>query len=312
MSKIPFPLPFKSLRTVSGGKPASYLIGAMYTRSHSDRAARLSASCEKFGLPYVVHEVPAVHRSISPKGTDDLSFTKANFIQHLLTAHGKPILYVDADCEFLSEPVLIDQLVKARYDFAIYNWFADDYVDAFVPIELKNDPAGPPIQNRYYRFSHGMDVYTTTQLRCSGLVQLYRNSRAARAMLARWHRVVGTFPGCADDECLDFTFNNMRRSSWLPWFLKTSWLPKSYARYLWWIHTEPVINHPDHPQPNTNFKLIKDPSGRNSFYPSLMARRTAAPPIPRDAIVDAERQLICENRDGWAVAVRPLNQKFWV
>jgi hypothetical protein len=312
MNEIGFPLPFSSLRTISGGRPGSYLIGAMYTASYSEKAARFAASCEKFALPYVLHEVPTVHRSISARGSDNLSFTKANFIHHLLTSHRKPILYMDADCEVLSEPVLIGELVKARCDFAIYNWFADEYVDAFIPIELKSDPDGPPIGNRYYRFSHGMDVYTTTQLRCSGLVQLYRNSRAALAMLGRWHGVVATFPGCADDECLDFAVNNLRRSSWLSWFLRTSWLPKSYARYLWWIHTEPVINHPDRPQPVMNFTLIKDPMGRHSFYPSLMTRRTAAPPLPRDAVIDTQLNLICEIRDGQAVPIRPTDQKFWV
>lgn len=127
-----FPLPFKSNRSLTGGRGGAYLVGSMFTASYSQKAARLAASCEKFGLSFEIHEVPTIHRSISPAGTDDLSYTKPNFIRHLIASHRKPVLYVDADCEFVADPVAISCLVDERCDFAVYNWCADDCTDQFL------------------------------------------------------------------------------------------------------------------------------------------------------------------------------------
>jgi hypothetical protein len=43
-------------------------------------ARRLARSCERLGLPYSVSRAPAVHPSISMRGTGDLRFTKPSFI----------------------------------------------------------------------------------------------------------------------------------------------------------------------------------------------------------------------------------------
>src|SRR5690348_10276211 len=91
------PLPFASIRTISGGASAPFIVGTMFTSSYAAEAPRLAGSCERFGLQYELHEVCAVHRSISTRGSDDLSCTKANFIRHLIASHRKPVLYVDAD-----------------------------------------------------------------------------------------------------------------------------------------------------------------------------------------------------------------------
>jgi hypothetical protein len=318
MTSVAFPLPFTSLQTISGQGRRSYVIGAMYTAGYSEKAARLTASCERLGLPYALHEVPSVHRSISPHGTEDFSYTKANFIHHLLATHKKPVLYVDADCEFVSEPTLISELVNSGCDFAIYNWLADEYTDALIPVELDDgamvtpwSPGTQQAKSRFYRFSHGIDGFTMSQLMCSGPVQLYRNSWSARAFLSRWHQVVATFPGCADDECLMFAFNNIGRSSWLSWGLKVAWLPKAYARYPWWIYVEPVINHPEFPQPGSNFAAIQDMKGRRSIYPSRIEWRDPIRLFPRDCVVDTQEKMICELHDGRLVPIRPIDQKLW-
>src|SRR5688572_17413831 len=99
-----FPLPFNSVRQISGGREGRYVVGAMFTASYAEKAERLAASCERFGLQYAIHEVQVIHRSIYILGADDLAYTKANFIHHLLVTHGKPVLYLDADCEFVAEP----------------------------------------------------------------------------------------------------------------------------------------------------------------------------------------------------------------
>src|SRR5690242_12526579 len=120
-----FPIPFKSLRVIRGGKEGPYVVGSLFTASYAAKADRLIASCEKYGLPYTVHEVPTVHASISEKGTDDIGYTKPNFIRKLLAEHKRPILFVDADCEFMAEPTLINEYVRTGCDFAVYNYCAD-------------------------------------------------------------------------------------------------------------------------------------------------------------------------------------------
>jgi hypothetical protein len=305
----PFPLPFKSLRTISGGGNKPFIVGAMFTAAYSQEAARLAASCEKFSLPYVLHEVPAVHSSISFRGSADLSFTKANFIRYLLRTHKKPVLYLDADCEFVARPDLITELVRSGCDFAVYNWFADEYTDMFKPLEIAPAEA-PPIKGRFFRCAGGIDWYSTTQLKCSGLVQFYGNSLAARALLSRWHRTVASFAGCADDQCLDFTHNNLGKSSWLYWLLKTRWLPKAYARIAFWIYAEPVINHRAYPG-TSEFRKIKDPRGRKQRYRSLMEKREVRL-FPRDCIIDTEQGQMCRLVDGQIVPVGRTECKFWL
>ena len=307
-----FPIPFKSLRTIGGGKEGSYVIAAMFTAAYSAKAERLAASCEQFGLPYVIHEVPMVHRSVSGRGTDDLSYTKPNFIRCLLAAHKKPVLYLDADCEFVSQPELIDQLVRTRCDFAIYNWCADEYTDCFVPIELSLSANEPPIKNRFYRFEGSIDLFANRQLVCNGLVQFYGNSVAARALLSRWHRTIATFPGCPDDAALAFTFNNLTKRSWLAWLLKVQWLPKSYARISWWIYAKPIINHADLPGRSTSFTKINDPRGRKQFYQSQMEHREPVRLLPRDCIIDTEQHMACKLVDGRLVPIGPTDQTFWL
>lgn len=307
----PFPLPFRSLRTIGGGGEQSFIIGGMFTPAYADKAARLAASCEKFSLSYEVHEVPAVHSSISAQGSPDPSFTKANFIHHLLEKHRKPVLYVDADCEFVAQPDLILELARSRCDFAIYNWLVDDYTDIFKPVEFFKDGIKTS-SKRFYRYNGGVDWYSTTQLVCSGLVQFYRNSPAARALLARWQQTIMVFPGCADDQCLDFTYNNLGRRSWLYWFLKTRWLPKAYARIAFWIYAEPVINHPEIPALEDTFVRISDPAGRQRRYQSGLRRKKGGCPIPRDCIVDTEKGLLCRHVDGKIVPFVRTGQKFWL
>ena len=308
-----FPIPFKSLRTLSGGNGGSYIVGAMFTAAFLSKAERLAASCARHGLSYTLHEVPTVHRSISSHGTDDPTYTKANFIHFLLTAHRKPVLYVDADCEFSSAPELIEALARSRCDFAIYNWFADRYTDSFIPIELDSSASAPLAKRRYYRFlARGEAFFTNAQLKCSGLVQFYRNSLAARGLLARWYRTIVTFPGCADDAALNFTFNNLTRLSWLSWLLRVQWLPKSYARIAWWIYEEPVINHPELPTRSIWHAEIKDPQGRKEFYFSRMEPRKPVGLFPRGYIIDAEQRMLCKLEDGRVVPIGPIGKTLWL
>ena len=306
-----FPLPFRSVRRISGGNEGRYIVGAMFTARYSKEAERLAASCEKFGLSYAIHEVAAVHRSIHTSGSDDLSFTKPNFIRHLLGAHGKPVLYLDVDCELMSEPRLIDRLSGSGCDFAIYNWLADEHTDTFVPIELGIGPDGPPIRNRFYRFWRSFDWYSTTQLVCAGCVQFYASSEAARFLLSEWQKTIAMFPGVADDGCLAFAFNNLGPRSGE---MKVHWLPKDYARISWWIYVKPVIDHREHPQADSKFLDITnmDPAGRQGWYPSLAELRTVASLFPRDCIIDTERRVVGKIVGDQLVTIKTTDQMFWI
>ena len=307
-----FPIPFKSLSRMSGGQPRSYVIGAMFTAPYLDKARRLAASCEKFELPYVIHEVPSVHSSISYKGSDDLCYTKANFIRHLLATYKKPVLYVDADCEFMSSPDLVDELLRSGCDFAIHNGCAEEYTDRFAPIALSPVAGEPPVKNRFYRCTGYLGLYSRSQLMCCGCVQFYANTIAARTLLSRWHRTIASFPGRGDDPCLDFVFNNLTRRQWLSWVLRVHWLPKAYARIAWWIYIRPVINHPDRPRadPRANTEVFDDAKGRKRYYPARM-QRTNALLFPRDCIIDTARNMVCKMVDNELVAVEPTDLDFW-
>lgn len=307
-----FPLPFKSLRMIRGAGDKPFIVGAMFTAAYARQAERLAASCEKFGLLYELHEVPTVHSSISMRGTDDPAFTKANFVHHLLTTHNKAVLYLDADCEFLAQPDLLTEVARSGCDFAIYNWFADEHTDMFKPVRiLANDST--VIKDRYFCFAGSVDSYTRDQLMCSGLTQFYRNSRAARSLLRRWHNTILNFPGTADDQCLDFAYNNLGKFAWRCWFLKSRWLPKAYARMAFWIYVSPVINHPEYPTKNDQFIKVRDPSGRRKqFYWSQIAKLQVTRLIPPGHIVDAKEGLLCKVVDGQVVPVERLEQQFWL
>jgi hypothetical protein len=305
----PFPLPFPSLGARRGQGNAPYIVGAMFTANYADKAARLAASCEKFSLPYDLHEVPTVHRSMSAKGSDDLRFTKANFIHHLLRTHDKPVVYLDADCEFVAEPHLLKELARSRCDFAIYNWLADKYTDRFHPLQgdgVANTP------HRYFRYTGSIDRYSTGQLIAAGLTQFYGNSMAARALLARWHRTVAAFPGCGDDNCLNYTYNNLSKWDWLYWLLKKRWLPKPYARVMYWIYAEPVINHPQILSPNSDFVPIRCPRGRKEIYRSMTETIDVPLLFPRDCIIDTKEGMLCKLVEGSLIPIEKTPHKFWV
>jgi tetratricopeptide (TPR) repeat protein len=303
-----FPLPWNPVRILSGGREGPYVIGAMFTPGYSDKAARLAGSCEKFGLPYVMHEVPAVHRSISIRGSNDLSLTKANFVHHLLQKYEKPVLYVDADCEFVRRPDLLDELANSDCDFAIYNRLADAYTDTFVPLELDLG-AGSANGKRFYRFHGGLNWFSTSQLMCCGLVQFYRNSDPARFLLSEWHRTIATFPEASDDEALRFAYNNLGLPAKA---LKARWLPMAYARISLWIYAEPVIDHPDLAQEGTNFRPLDDPSGRKSFYTTLMEWKDVAGLFPRGCIIDTEQRMVCKRVGEGLVPIKPFDHPLWL
>ena len=277
----------------------------MYTSGYSDRAAQLRKSCERIGLPYALHEVEAVHNSISTKGSPDLRFTKANFIRQLLERHQRPILYVDADCVVRAYPALIDKLIDDGTTFAIYNWLADANNESFCPVDIRLN--GQIIADRFFAYSHRVDRYSTEQLICSGAVQLFDASPAASALLAMWHETIENYPGVADDECLDFAFNNGGAGlSDIRW----SWLPKEYSRACWWIGTKPILDHPDLPGGNEGMRKIPSDGRLRRVYGERCVPTVSR--FPENAIIDVVDRLLYVYDDGRLSLAGPLDLEFWI
>ena len=272
--------------TITGEGDAPFIIGAMFTPNYAEKANRLISSCRNLALPFEIREVQGVHWSISASGCDDPGLTKANLIRSLLDKHRKPVLYIDADCEVISRPVLIEE---SDCDFAIYNWMADDYRDRFVPVDYSPGNI-PPKPHRFFKFHGALDFHSKDQLIAAGCTQYYANTTAARDLLAAWQKTIETFPRSGDDDCLDYTFNNLDRD--LLSRLKVRWLPKEYARYVFWIYVQPVINHPDIPAPTARFTQIRCPNGRKRLYPERTEKRKITPLFPRDAVIDTQDELV--------------------
>jgi len=295
-----------------------FLAASMYTPSHRALAERLAASLLALGVPFILYEVPTVHRSISALGSDDPAYTKANFVRYLLDTYGVPILYMDCDCVLRSEPLLIRCLVETGTEFAIYNWLADVHTDAYAPVELRGaDGQIVKPADRFFRFWYSVDAYSPTQLMCSGAAQLYANRPAARELLQTWATVIQEHPGVVDDQCLDVAFNSRLTGIRKP---RSSWLDKAYARYLFWIYARPVIDHPQFPagrrEPTTPYVPL--PEGPR-FRLDLAETRSDARLLPRDCLIDTQLKRLLRSQASRAqpgrmeaVDIGPLLQELYL
>ena len=88
-------------------------------------------------------------------------------------------------------------------------------------------------------------------------------------------------------------------------------LPKSYARYSWWIYEKPIINHPDRHASSSGFIPIEDLEGRKRFYRSLVTSRNTCSLFPPDCIIDTELHRICRLVDGQLIPLGVTQQTFW-
>lgn len=292
---------------------AKFLVGIMSTPDGMDRANRLLASCKAHSLAVVLYEVPTVHWSISMTGSGDLSYTKPSFIRFLLDKYQKPVLYVEGGFIMAHAPSRIFSLVDEGVDFAIYNWLADEHNEAYVPVDVQVKEGWSTVvsTDRYYRYSHRVQYYGPEQLISSGGVEFWNNSGDAQELLNGWQRLIERDPKCEDDHCLDFVFNY--RGSALP-RLKTAWLDKSYVRMGWWIHVEPVIDHPDIPAIDGG--QHESLEGREGI-PRVVDRKLKPAPdeliFPRDCLIDTvERTLVRPNLQNAMDTVGPLPVPIWI
>jgi hypothetical protein len=270
-------------------------------------ADRLARSCEKYELPYRIYKVPEVHKSLSPSGTDNLSFTKVNFIySNLMRFPDKNVLCLDVDIFFADYPEQIVQISNSGYDFAIYNWLNDEHNEAYLPMSGKLE-AG----NRYsdfYIFSHSINYLSTEQLICSGGVQFYRNSPEAKHLLKSWEAFLAGHSHFAEDQCLDYVYNNFILESV---HMKPFWLDKSYMRFPWWPHVKPVIMHPGLLSSRRNPRL-NEMNDRKRFYPERCRKNESEFIFPPDCIIDTRQRLLLKYEGNLLVESRPIDQEFWI
>ncbi|MEZ0371206.1 MAG: hypothetical protein ACAI44_19080 [Candidatus Sericytochromatia bacterium] len=282
----------------------------MFTPSYEPKVRQLQQSCEKFGLDYELYEVPSVHSSLSRLGSGDLRYTKANFICSLLLRHQLPILYLDSDCQIRAYPSLLSKLVADGCDFAIYNWLADEYTDTFFPVVLQT-PEGENLDaGRLFQFSHSVDYIDPKQLICSGCTHFYNPTPTARALLKSWQTLKQKYPRVAEDECLDFVFNNPTAEIRE---IKAQWLPKSYARYATWIYAQPVIDHPEIPATSEGFEKLPKTGPLRRFYPERARQARPQLLLPRDCLIEVRTGLLYRiSQAGGLVLVGSTDLDFWV
>jgi hypothetical protein len=213
---------------------------------------------------------------------------------------------------------LVLPLVQAGTEFAIYNWLADEHTDAYVAVELRG-PDGQSVKpvDRFYRFSHSIDVYAPTQLICSGASQFYANTDRSRALLRTWAKVIDEHPGVADDQCLDWAFNFRISEAQRP---KSLWFDKAYARYLFWIFSRPVIDHPQFPAPGRPPAAPHVPLPANPRFRAEAAEMRAEKPlVPRDCLIDTHLKRLLRSQESRAqpgrmeaIDVGPLLQELYL
>lgn len=287
-----------------------FLICAMFTpgEKYIRYANRLADSCEEYGLPYCIYEVANVHTSISLGGTDDLAYTKANFIAFNMEQFPrKNILYVDVDFIFMDYPKRISEISGEEADFAVYNWLSDRHNEAYMPVKYE-DGGKEAVSKKYYAFSRNIGLYCTDQIICSGGVQLYRNSDQAKLILEYWQTIIARSPRSADDECLDYAYNNLVSTGIA---LKSVWLDKAYLRMPFWPHVKPVILHPG-PTLAGQRRPIPALDNKKRFYPERCEQTHDKLIFPREYIIDVEEKMLVRVIDGSIVEQRPVQEEFWI
>jgi len=255
----------------------SFLVCGMFTSNYADKATKLEVSLSKFRMPYVLYKIPSIHSSISHYGSPSSPFNKPQFIMAMLNKYKLPILYLDVDCEIKRNPALITEIVRKRQDFGIFNWLSRERNDAYGPVNLPGYE-----NNRFYTYTHGINLLDETQLRCSGAVQFWGNTQLAKNLLNKWNQTVLENPNTADDICLDYAYNNNVEKS----LMRSFWLPKSYARYAFWIFEKPIINHSDMPALGAQFQQIKIKDGEALVNSRGLKKKPEIFYIPKNFLLD--------------------------
>lgn len=211
------------------------------TKEYMPRALELKESGLKHGVEVNIIELEDIHRSISPKGLLLSQNTKAHLILEKLRKVEAPVLWLDSDVTIENFPVLLDTILEDCVDLAIYNWLFDPHNAALKKSTYKDFAGRVLPSDRFFEHSHEINLISQNQLICSGAVQLWNISKKSINLLEAWDALVRDNPRCQDDHMLDAVFNYSSDEIIL------IGLEKSYCRYAFWPHIDPIINHKDFP-----------------------------------------------------------------
>jgi hypothetical protein len=159
-------------------------------------------------------------------------------------------------------------------------------------------------KRRFYRYSHSIDAFDPSQLMSSGAAQYYTPN--ARPVLQGWLDTISRFPNVMDDESLDYTYNFVISRN----LIRASWWGKDYCRYPWWIHTRPVIDHPQLPiaiEPSRKFKSV---TGRDRYKVESVQSRS--PPVTRNYLIDTKRKRFLRLDYGGVAVMGRFAQELWI
>ena len=272
-------------------------------------ARRLARSCQGFGLPYSLWLAPAVHRSISLRGSTDLRFTKASFITfNLDRLPGVAVAYLDVDAYFVAEPTSLVRARASQCDLAIYNWLNDPHNEAYLPANGRL-ASGHQASDTYV-FSHRVLWSSSEQLICSGMTQYYGNTAPARLLLEAWQQTIAGNSRSADDECLNYAHNNAVLDGLR---LHSLWLDKAYARCPWWPHVEPVVLHPDIPARGQLSRAVEPAGNRRCIYLERCVANDTPALFPPDGGVDTRTGTVFRHGpDKQPIPVGHYAGPFWI
>jgi hypothetical protein len=267
------------------------LFVSLFTHSYRAKAERLQHSLDSQDLDYAFYSIPQTHCSISPTAPDDIAYSKPSLIEQLLDRLDRPIVYLDADLVVCDRPVLLLDLPKQSVDFAILNWLALAENDGWSQFTEQDNLDFGTKGRTLYRFVVSVDWVSMSQLVCSGAVQYWTPTSAAKILLQSWKETILRFPGVVDDVCLDYAFNNLSEDVRSP--MKVAWLPKEYCRYAWWIFDKPVIDHPAFPYGGEAWKALESQDGKSHFYTQACSSRQVNDQL-RQCVLDLdEMKVLC-------------------
>jgi hypothetical protein len=126
--------------------------------------------------------------------------------------------------------------------------------------------------------------------------------------LARWNAAIDKNPNAADDICLDFSYNNYFDKG----MMKSYWLPKSYARYAFWIFDKPIINHPDLPHVGSQFQELKLNQGEFLVDEGFFQRRAEIFYIQPNTFLDVHKNEIVMFQNGMRLKIAKNNLPFYL
>lgn len=299
------------LEDLGGLDRAGFAVCAFFSTGdgYETYARRLAASCRRFELPFSLWRAPAVHCSISWRGSPDLRFTKPSFVNFCLDRlGGAGVAYLDVDTLVVARPQSFFDAWRSNTDFAVYNWLSDVHNEAYLPANGKL--VSPEPESTFYVFSHRVGWCSNDQLNCSGPTQYYGSGPAARTLLAGWQQTIARNPRSADDNSLNFAYNNPPAGSEA---LRVLWLDKAYVRFPWWPHVAPVILHPAIPATSQPFAPVSEEGGRRGIHLDRCTKNETPTLFPQDGGVDTGTGIMFRiDQQGRPQATGRYEGRFWI